>query len=203
MSSPTGMVWEFRSVSLLSARMGLGRYRPGSCEGSEHLLARSANRALPILRKIFETGPLGYFALSVSSIRIIDITAVRCLALPHFFWFCHGLVSFSPLTLQHKTLNEPGIPSPHFSEHVPRRTANWTNPSEGEIFKTGPGIHSVIGSTVFRLIDETTDLTLVFFHFQSGCSLTLEFFQLAVPSAMIAISLRALREFRSPGLPVL
>ena len=164
MSSPTGMVWEFRSVSLLSARMGLGRYRPGSCEGSEHLLARSANRALPILRKIFETGPLGYFALSVSSIRIIDITAVRCLALPHFFWFCHGLVSFSPLTLQHKTLNEPGIPSPHFSEHVPRRSAHRTNPSEGERLKGRPWSYAVVWVTVFGLVNVSAHLALIFVH---------------------------------------
>lgn len=179
------------------------RHRPGPGQRPEHLLARSANRALPILRKIFETSPLGHLALSVPSVRIIDITAVRCLALPHFFRFCHELVSFNDLRLQHKPLNESVILTPHPTEHVPRRTANRTNPSKGEIFKTGPRVHAVIGITVFRLIDETADLALVFFHVQSGCSLTLEFFQLAVPSAMIAISLRALREFRSPGLLVL
>jgi hypothetical protein len=164
MSSPTGMVWEFRSGSLLSAGMGLSRHRAWPCKGPEHLFARAAYRAFPVLRQVFETGPLGHLALPVPSVRVIDITAVCRLTLPHFFWFCHGLISLSNLRLQHKPLDDSVILISHSTEHVPRRTANRTNPSKEEIFKTGAAINTVIGITILRLIDETADLALVLVH---------------------------------------
>jgi len=81
-----------RSLSTLPC---FSRHRPGSCEGSEHLLARSANRALPIFRQVLKPGALWDFAFSISPVRIINVAAIDGLALPHVFRSCHQ--KFTPL----------------------------------------------------------------------------------------------------------
>jgi hypothetical protein len=59
-------------------------------ELSEHLFARPTYRACPVIREILETSSARDFPFAVTSIGIIDITAIYCLALPHIFWFGHN-----------------------------------------------------------------------------------------------------------------
>ena len=64
-----------------------------SAKGLENLLAGTADGAFPVIRKIVKLGSFGNFSLSVAFVRVVDISAIDGLTLPHFFRFCH-LVSF-------------------------------------------------------------------------------------------------------------
>lgn len=78
------------ATSLTALRLG----RSWSRKRLEHLFPCSANRAFPILGQVFEKSALRDLALSVSLVRVIDISAIDCLALPHVFRSCHVLLSF-------------------------------------------------------------------------------------------------------------
>ncbi len=65
----------------------------GTGQRSESLLAGPANRTTPILRQVFEKGPLRDLALPVPLVGVVDITTVHRLALPHLFRFYHLLYS--------------------------------------------------------------------------------------------------------------
>lgn len=58
---------------------------------SKHSFAGPANRAFPVLRKLFEAGSLRDFAFPVAPIRIVDASAIGRLALVHLFRFGHLL----------------------------------------------------------------------------------------------------------------
>ena len=50
----------------------------------KHFFAGPAHRAFPVVRQVFKLSASGYFPFTVPSIRIINISAVRRLALIHF-----------------------------------------------------------------------------------------------------------------------
>ena len=62
-----------------------GRDRPRPNQRSEHFLARTAYRALPIFRQILKPGTFWDLPFPVSSVRIINVPAIYGLALPHLF----------------------------------------------------------------------------------------------------------------------
>lgn len=49
----------------------------------EHVLARPAERTRPVIRKVLESSSGRYLPLPVPFLRVIDISAVRSLTLPH------------------------------------------------------------------------------------------------------------------------
>ena len=53
-----------------------------------------ADRTFPFFREVFESDAGRYFPLLVASVRIVDVSAVCSLALPHIFRVCHGLHPF-------------------------------------------------------------------------------------------------------------
>ena len=71
-------------------------HRPRPRQWFEHLFGGPATRALPILREVLKTGPGGYLAFFIPPGRIIDITAVGHLALPHLFRFRHRNLLHTP-----------------------------------------------------------------------------------------------------------
>ena len=55
----------------------------------KHFFAGPAHRAFPVVRQVFKLYASGYFPFTVPSIRIINISAVRRLALIHFRRLSH------------------------------------------------------------------------------------------------------------------
>ena len=60
-----------------------------SGEGAEHFFPGPAYRAFPVFGQILKPGTLGNLPLSVSPVGVINIAAIKGLALPHFLWSCH------------------------------------------------------------------------------------------------------------------
>jgi hypothetical protein len=124
------------------------RRRSGSRKGSKHLFSRPADRAFPILRKVFEPSPLGDFALPVAPVRIVDITAIRGLALPHLFGSGHSLL----LLLQKETLHHVRPAPKRRCKHVPGRPADRASPAPGKVLESGPAGYLPGGVPVLRFV---------------------------------------------------
>jgi len=60
-----------------------------SAQRFKHFFAGAAYRAFPVVRQIFELGSFGDLPLAVPSVRVINISAVKRLALIHFMWLGH------------------------------------------------------------------------------------------------------------------
>ena len=60
-----------------------------SCKRAKTHLCAATNGAPPGFRQVFKFDSFGDFPLPVPSLRIVQIPAVTCLALPHFFGIRH------------------------------------------------------------------------------------------------------------------
>jgi hypothetical protein len=60
-----------------------------STKWPKHFFAGTAYRAFPIVRQVIKLGPLGDFSFAISSVRIINISAINGLALIHFMRLGH------------------------------------------------------------------------------------------------------------------
>jgi hypothetical protein len=72
-------------IGLLGAFNGLGRRRSRTGQRPEHLFAGAAAGAFPVVGQILKSGAWRNFPLFISPGRIVNITAVGRLALPHIF----------------------------------------------------------------------------------------------------------------------
>jgi hypothetical protein len=64
----------------------------GTSKRFEHFFAGTANRTNPFFRKFLERGALGNLGSAITSVRVIDVSTIGCLALKHFLGFCHGVL---------------------------------------------------------------------------------------------------------------
>ena len=59
-------------------------------QGTKAFLGRAADWTPPFLGQFGEAGSRGYFPFPVTSVGVVDIPAIRGLALIHLFRFRHG-----------------------------------------------------------------------------------------------------------------
>jgi len=69
-----------------------GGHRTRPCQRTEHIFWWTAAWAPPVFREILKTGPRGNLTFLIPMDRVINITAVGKLALPHLFRFWHHIL---------------------------------------------------------------------------------------------------------------
>jgi hypothetical protein len=60
-----------------------------TCQRPEHFFTGTAHRTYPFFRKVPKAGALGNLGSAIASIRVIDVSTIRRLALIHFLRLGH------------------------------------------------------------------------------------------------------------------